>query len=156
MSAEAWRMTRSSRRERGDRGSALMLMPAAVLVMVVLGSLVVDFSLVGVRQRELQNAAAAAANDAATAALDRDALRAGELVLDRDRAREVVAASFAARQTRVEGEPAIEIDPATRSVTVHVRAAHEYVFAKGVPGAPHRFTVTATATATLLVGAGPP
>jgi hypothetical protein len=129
-----------------------MLMPAAVLVMIVLGSLVVDFSLVGLRQRELHNAAAAAANDAVAAALSPDALRAGDLVIDPERAHDVIVSSFDARGLRLDGEPAVEIDPIARRITVRVQATHEYVFAKGVPGAPDRFVVAASATAELVRG----
>ena len=49
-----------------ERGSVLMLMPVAVLIFLVLGALCVDFGSVFTVKRELSNAAAAAANDAAS------------------------------------------------------------------------------------------
>src|SRR5438552_3809411 len=53
-----------------ERGSVLMLMPAAVLVFLVLGALCVDFGSAYDAQRELASAATAAANDAAGRAID--------------------------------------------------------------------------------------
>lgn len=75
-----------------------MLMPAAVLVLVVLAAVAVDAAIVFMAQRELQSAAAAAANDAAVAALDEALLyECGGLGVAADRAEEVAAAAFAAR-----------------------------------------------------------
>ena len=65
---------------RDERASVLMLMPAAVLVFIVLGALCVDFASVYGAKRELSNAAAAAANDVASQALDVDPCVAGELL----------------------------------------------------------------------------
>jgi len=55
----------------------LFLFPAAVLIVIVLGALTVDLSLLEVRGRDLDAAAGSAANDA-LGALDTDALRNGE------------------------------------------------------------------------------
>lgn len=52
-----------------ERGSVLLLFPAAVLIMVALAAMTVDTSIAFLAQRELANATAAAANDAATQAL---------------------------------------------------------------------------------------
>lgn len=57
-------------RRRDDTGSALMLMPAGVLVLLLLASLALDTAVVWLGQRELANAAAAAANDVAAIAID--------------------------------------------------------------------------------------
>jgi hypothetical protein len=56
-------------RSRDERGSALLLFPAALLIMVALAAMAVDSSVAFLAQRELTNATAAAANDAATEAL---------------------------------------------------------------------------------------
>ncbi len=50
----------------------LVLMPAAVLVFLVLGALAVDAAAVFLAQRQLANAAVAAANDAVAVAVDVD------------------------------------------------------------------------------------
>jgi Flp pilus assembly protein TadG len=54
---------------RPERGSTLLLFPAAVLIMVALAAITVDSAIGFLAQRELVNATAAAANDAATEAL---------------------------------------------------------------------------------------
>ena len=75
-----------------------MLMPAAVLVLVVLGAIAVDFSIAFLGERELANAASAAANDAAAAAVDQMVFRTtGQVVLDCARANDIAQASFRAR-----------------------------------------------------------
>ena len=57
------------RRPGGERGSTLLLFPAALLIMVALAAMAVDSAIAFMAQRELMNAAAAAANDAASQAL---------------------------------------------------------------------------------------
>lgn len=72
----------STERGHADIGSVLFLFPAAVLVMMLLGAVVVDVALAQTRGRELAGIAGTAANDA-LAALDVEALRAGDgIVLD--------------------------------------------------------------------------
>ena len=146
-------MTRHSMTQRPmtQRGSVLMLMPAAVLVLVVLASIAVDFSLVGMRARSLHNAAAGAANDAATAALSSEGLRRGETWVDVEAAERVAAESLAARGIALAGPPVVTISPDGREVTVHLRATYDYVFAPAIPGAPDSFTVEASATARTLI-----
>ena len=54
---------------RRDRGSTLLLFPAALLIMIALAAITVDSAIAFLARRELVNATAAAANDAATEAL---------------------------------------------------------------------------------------
>jgi hypothetical protein len=101
-----------------DRGTVLLLFPAAVLVMFVLGAIVIDVSLSQLRGRELEAVAASAANDV-LAALDVGALRSGQgIVISETDARSVVAASIDAGplpQARVT-DVAVEVDDADRTV----------------------------------------
>ena len=53
----------------GERGSTLLLFPAAMLIMVALAGMTVDSAIAFLAQRQLVQATAAAANDAATEAL---------------------------------------------------------------------------------------
>jgi hypothetical protein len=138
-----------------ERGSVLMLMPAAVLVLLVLAALAVDSAVVFLAQRQAGDAAAAAANDAAGAALSDAAFyRAGDVVLDPQRAAAVVAAAITARGSGLDlvGPPSVEI--AGRQVCVTVRAQVRYLFAPAIPGVPRATTVTARATATAVAGGG--
>lgn len=142
----------TSRRAPGrERGSVLMLMPAAVLVLVVLASIATDFAIVGMRARELHNAAAAAANDAATAAISAEGLRRGETWVDVDAARRVAARSLDARGIDLAAAPQVTVSPDGREVTIHLVVRHRYLFAAAIPGAPDDFTVEATATARTLI-----
>lgn len=128
---------------RRDRGSVLMLMPAAVLIVLLLGSIAVDFSAVFLRQRELYSAASAAANDAATYGVDEALFRAAKgYQLDPANVAKAADAAFEARgfhrpevdwQTGVVGTDEVEIT-ATMDVP--------YVFAKAIPGVPHSQRVT--------------
>ncbi|MDQ4070552.1 MAG: hypothetical protein M3203_13935 [Actinomycetota bacterium] len=53
----------------GERGSTLLLFPAALLIMVALAGMTVDSAIAFMAQRQLANATAAAANDAVTEAM---------------------------------------------------------------------------------------
>ena len=95
----------------GDRASVLMLVPAAVLIVLVMASITVDMALVQLRQRQAYDLAAGAANDAATAAADQGALRAGGYRVDADAARRVVERVVAASDVAPEvvGTPAVRV-----------------------------------------------
>lgn len=138
---------------RGDRGSVLMLMPAGMLLMLMLGAIAFDLSLVFLRQRQASSLAVDVANDVATAALDEEAIRRdGEFVLDPDRAAELgfqlVAASDLGEL--IEDVEVQVVGP--DEVTVRVVVQVDYVFARAIPGASDGTTVTAAATAVAATG----
>ena len=68
--------TRSDR----QRGSTLLLFPAALLIMLALAAMTVDSAIAFMAQRQLVIATAAAANDAATEALSDDAFYRGDRI----------------------------------------------------------------------------
>jgi len=126
-----------------DRGSSLMLMPAAVLVVMVLGAIAVDQSIVYIQQREL-----VAADDAAGYGLDRDAFYdRNEVVFDLARARAAALAALRAR--RIDARAEVSLGPGGTEVVVSLRAEVEYVFAGAIPGAPGTTEVRALASAEL-------
>lgn len=85
----------TNRSSVSERGTVLLMFPAAVMIMLVLGAIVLDVGLSQVRARELQAVADSAANDT-LAALDIAALRSGlPLTLNPARARAIVAESVA-------------------------------------------------------------
>ena len=138
---------------RRDRGSALMLMPAGLLIVLVLASIAVDMSVVHLRKRQAFELAAAAANDAVTAAVDQGRLRTThDYVLDPERARAVVADVVAASEVAPEltGPPVVTVTAA--GVRVELALEADYIFADIVPGAPDGTEVTASATAAAPVG----
>ena len=132
----------------GERGSVLMLLPAAVLVFVILGALAVDYGSVWADQRELANAAEAAANDAATRAVDVEHwYRTAEVRLVAARAWTVAEASVRAKGLdRLDAE-VIDVQVDGDRVTVTVRGRAHHLFAKAVPGGPEGQDVTATSEA---------
>lgn len=131
-----------------QQGSVLVLMPAAVLVFLVLGALAVDAAAVFLAQRQLANAASAAANDAAIQAVDIDRFYAGGSVrlLPGDAQR--VAAATVDRLglhhlSKVRAVATVRGDV----VEVTVSAQAHQVFAPAVPGGANTVAVTATAVA---------
>jgi hypothetical protein len=133
-----------------DRGSVLMLVPAAVLVLLVLGAICVDSAIVFLAQRDLANRAAAAANDIAGFAVsDASFYRAdGAVVLDEQRADAFVALSFPA--DRVPGgfdTWSADAEVAGDEVTVVAEARVRSVFARAMPGGADSTTVRARSVA---------
>jgi hypothetical protein len=134
---------------RADRGSVLMLMPAAILVVMVLGAIAVDLTAVRLGQRELVAAAGDAANDAVTVGLDEAALRRGAgYRIDPGRAEDAVLASLAAKGILDDlDEPPTVIVLGPDSVEVQLARRVPHIFAKALPGAPDDELVRATVTA---------
>ena len=125
-----------------------MLMPAGVLILLLLGAIAFDLSLVFLRQRQASSLAVDVANDLVTAALDEGRFRAeGTYTLDPEAAdrigRALVGASDLADEV-----VGLEIEVLDEdSVEVEVVVALDYVFAKAIPGASDGTTVTASAIA---------
>lgn len=144
------RRPRTRTRAGRERGTVLLLVPAAVFVLCVLGAIVVDSAHATMRRRELQHAADAAANDVAALAIDPAALRGGAVQFDPVRAQEIAEASLAAQ--RVTGLTAVRVRvEAGDTVVVELEAQHPSVFARSVPGAPRTIHVPARARASALV-----
>jgi hypothetical protein len=134
-----------------ERGSALMLMPAGLLIVLVLASIAVDMSLVHLRKRQAFELAAAAANDAAGAGVDQGLVRTTHAyVLDPARTRAVVGDVVAASElaSDLAGPPVVTVTGA--AVRVELTLDADYIFADIVPGAPDGTVVTASATATAV------
>ena len=149
------------RRRRPERGSVLLLVPAAVLVLFVLGAIAVDFAIAFMAQRELTSAAAAAANDAATAAMSDAAFYEGggdpsagpgTIEIDDEAARRFVDQALTVRRPRGVTDVTTAVEAPGRQVCVTLTGRVEYVFAKAVPGGPRGTTVTGRAVATAVEG----
>ena len=139
-------------RPRDDNGSVLMLMPAAVLVVLVLGAIAVDAAVVFLGERELADLTAAAANDAATAGLAPDAFyRCGQLRVDSDRAGAVARTVSAARASDSVALTALDVsvrnDTVRPQVTVEAHGTVRLVFTPALPGQPRLRPVNARSTA---------
>ena len=107
---------------RTERGSVLMLMPAAIVIVLLLGAIAVDSAIVYLEQRQAYDVAFDAANDAAGAGLDRDIARTtGELVYDPGRVREIAAGTVAATEMEGVTLAAARVDQGRIEVVVDVR-----------------------------------
>lgn len=136
-----------------------MLVPAAVLVLFVLGSIAVDHSIAFLAQRELTGAAAAAANDAATAALSDNAFyqgrgdrRPGSVEIDGAEATRLVDRALAARVPSAVRDVVARVEAAGTQVCVTLTGRVELIFAKALPGAPRGITVKGHTVATAVEG----
>lgn len=152
----------------GQGGSVLLLVPAGVLVLIVLGAITVDFAIAFLGQRELSSLAAAAANDAATAAISderfyRDGgsaggqLHAGSIEIDPVAAHRLAQQAVDRRAPRGLSNIVVDTQAVGSQVCVRLRGEVEYVFSKAIPGAAGRTTVKGAAVATAVEGdAGTP
>jgi hypothetical protein len=143
-------------RSRDERGSALLLFPAALLIMVALAAMTVDSSIEFLAQRELSNATAAAANDAATEALSDRSFYQGDRIELSSSAVEAVAVDrvFALVDQRRHHGLAVQADaipPAAPGCawTVRVIATSQVdeLFGRALPGASRAVAVRAQSTA---------
>jgi hypothetical protein len=110
-------------------------MPAALLVVFVLGSIAIEFAVVSMRQRALHNAADAAANDAATLAIDPAVLRTtGEVVLDPRVVADAIHQSLRAHGVELAAEPVIDISDDGRTIRLELVQYVPFVIARALPG----------------------
>jgi len=136
------------RRSATDRGTALLLYPAGVVVLICLAAITVDLTLVRTARRELVSVVQAAADDAAGAA-DPARLHAGDrLTVDLDRARRIVEADL--EEVDLPGRLVSPVDvrlgddPA--EVVVLARMEVPSVFLGALPGVSETTTVEVAAT----------
>ena len=123
-------------------------MPAAVLIFLVLGALAVDAAAVFLAQRQLANAAVAAANDAVAAAVDADAFYgAGRVRLlpgEAQRIADETVVRLGLDRLR-EVRPVASVRGEVVEVTITARVDH--IFSGAVPGGSDTAVVAATAEA---------
>lgn len=132
-----------------ERGSVLALMPAAVLVFIVLGSLAVDASMTFLAERQVANLASSVANDAATQGIDVVHYYAtGELVIDPARVQDVADAAMVGSGLAHLSDLSIETDVTGDVVAVRVQARVRSLFSRVLPGGLDSRDVAASAEAT--------
>jgi len=123
-----------------------MLMPAAVLILVILGALALDRAVAFGAQRGLVATAQSAANNGAGGGLDIDLLRStGEIDLDPAAVGRQVQATVAASGDDIEVSWSIEGD----TVVVRLHQRIRYLFSPAVPGGDREVVIGATARANL-------
>jgi hypothetical protein len=128
-----------------------MLVPAAVLVLVMLGAIAVDFAAVFLAQRQLSDTVSAASNDAAGAALSDAAFYgSGQLTVDPTHAASVVCATIGAQLDAHLHLVSVDFAVEARRVHVRARATVTHVIARAIPGVAHQATVRAESSAIAL------
>jgi len=142
------------RRQPTESASALMLVPAGVLILLILGAIAVDSSLAFMAQRELHNAAIGAVNDAVTVSIGDEALQRGtEARPNGQRASALVHDRLdglrIGRMTVLAGDVQVVTDEEAKTVTVRVEGDMPYLFAPAVPGSRRSAHVVAQTAAQL-------
>lgn len=130
----------------------LILVPAGLLVLMLLGAIAVDSAVAYLGQDQLRDTLGAAANDAATAGLDNATFyRGGTVTLDPALTDEVVCQAVAAAADRQLRD--LHLSIGIQGDTVHVTgtATIDEVFGRVIPGFGRR-TVRAQATAIAVEG----
>lgn len=133
---------------RSARGSVLMLMPAAVLIVLLLGAIAVDSAIGYLGQRQAYNVAFDAANDAAGAGFDATVARTqGRIVYDDARVGEVAAQAVAAAGIDDVELVGVGVDHQTGEVAVTVEVTIDRLFVQAfgrASRAPIRMTARAS------------
>ena len=121
---------------QGQAGSAMMLVPATFLALIVFGALAFDLSRIWVTKRQLLDVAASAANDAAALAVSPDAYRSGAGPTLSDARATAIAAEVAQAAGVADGIDieAHVIGGSTPRVEVVVRTEVHSLFARMAPG----------------------
>lgn len=141
--------------QQREHGSVLLLVPAGVLVLVVLGAIALDFALAFLGQRELSGAAAAAANDIAAAAVSDAAFYGGaegSVALDAGRAERIAADAIQRRRSSGVQVTGVSVRVDGPHACVEVVGTVAYLFAPAVPGVARSAQVRGRAVATAVVG----
>ena len=144
-----------------QRGSVLLLVPAGVLVLVILGAIAVDAAIAFLAQRELAGLATAAANDAAAAAAAGPRYYApgtgGQVAVDPALARRSVDRSLAGASVPMVAGLQVDVRTTATHVCVTLTGRVAYLFARAVPGAAASAAVTGRGVAAAAQGppAGP-
>ena len=144
--------SRAHERLRSERGTALMLMPAGVLIVLLLGGLAVDSAVLFLGERELADLSASAANDAATAGLREEVFyTCGRLQLDPGRAESAARQAAAARASDAVDSVALRVSVRNGleppEVTVTASGTVRLIFSPALPGVASVRPVEATSVA---------
>ena len=137
----------------GEAGSAWILAPAALLIMVVLGAIAVDSALAYLGQRQLVDAADSAATNAAggvseSAFYGSSTGGGGAIVLSASRADRLAAATLSSQDLSAVSLSSTQVEVAGRQVCIRLSGVVHPIFGGALPGHPLDVRVTAVATAT--------
>ena len=116
-----------------ERGTALVLLPAMVLVLLSLGAIAIDLSIVHSVHRDAHRVASAAADDAAAMIDERQLQITGALVIDPAEAERVVRAHLSG--AHLAGDlVGVEVQPSETTVDVRLTVDAPHVLLASFPG----------------------
>ena len=116
-----------------EHGTALILLPAMVLVLLCLGAIAIDLSIVHSVHRDAHRVASVAADDAAGMIDERRLQVTGDLVIDPAEAERVVRAHLSS--VRLAGDlVGVEVRPSDTTVDVQLTVDAPHVFLASFPG----------------------
>jgi Flp pilus assembly protein TadG len=121
------------RLRRPEAGTALVLVPAMTLVLLCLGAIGVDLSLVHAAHRQAHRVASVAAEDGASMIDERELQHSGTLVLDADRATSVALAHVSVADLVGEVRD-VSVLPGTTTLDVTLTVDVPHVLAPSLPG----------------------
>jgi hypothetical protein len=137
---------------RSEQGSVLALLPAAFLVLILLGALTVDSAAAYLAQRQLRDSLESAAADAVGAGLSRSGFYAhGAVTLALPLAGQVVCQSVAAQADNDLHDVHLWIAVSGPTIRLEGTASVDAVFGRNIPGFGVR-EVRASTTATAATG----
>ena len=121
---------------RPSRGTALMLVPASILVFFVLGSIAIDLTAVFLAQRSAQRSVSAAADDAAAMLDTRLIQQNGELRIDIAAAERVARAHISARvpAASLRGPVIVIVSTDRKSIEVRITVRVPHIMMRALPG----------------------
>lgn len=139
-------------RLRAEDGNTLLLMPAGVLILMVLGAIAADFAIVFQADRELNDVASGLANDAAGLLDEAAFYTGGDIVVDEARVAALVALVVPQLQDDPLSFACTPAFPGPRTVEVTCTGRTELLFTPSVGTAVDLGRVSATARATARTG----
>ena len=141
--------TRAPVRTANERGTALFLVPAFLVIIIMAAGFAIDWSIAFLSEREAAHAASAAANDAAGAAVSKGSFQTGATIeINESQAIAVAEEAVAARASKVLQGIHVETSVEGTTVTVIVTAKVATVFSRGLPFVGDTIDVRARASAT--------
>jgi Flp pilus assembly protein TadG len=136
-----------------DRGSALVLIPVCVLILVSLGGLIIDSVGTYYQQRQLNDVASSLANRIATKAIDLNIYYASDgktISIDTAQASQMTIATQASLGNKYLTDVVITPDIQGAQVHISVTAKAHHIILSSLPGSVNSVSIQASATAELV------
>lgn len=135
-----------------QRGTALIMVPTMMLVLLTLGGIAIDLSVMHLSHRTIHRVVSAAADDAAGMIDTRQIQVDGSVQIDGAKAARAVGAHLkvAALPGSLRGEPEVLISNDGTRVTVRVVVEVRHILLQSIPGVARSELITVVASARIL------